>query len=246
MTNLDPDPDPSRRDFLFAVMSLDLTRGLLAPMGLVLQPAGEEALRELLRAVRSQPLREGEAPAEVLARRLARTVAAVEEANGRPFADYLLAWSRDVLRHPAGDPQAFLWGRLVERDRTARTPPSLVARARAELSRNERPVVPEVPRTSWDIELVAALGYPVRPEADGKMAASPMSLVHNRIAHVTFVRAWDKALSRAADPADETDAAFQWGQAEAPALGVARDLVLRPGNWPALPQPAATSAVVLS
>lgn len=229
------DPGPSGHDFLFAVVSLDLTRGLLAPMGLEVED--EDRLRELLRAVRAEPIEGATGPAEVLARRLARTLEVVEAAFGKPFAAYLVAWSRHVLRHPTGDPQAFLWARLIERSRTARTPPSLIARARAELARSELPPTPEVPRTSWDIELVRALGYPIRPASDGKMVMSPMTVVHNRIAHVAFLRAWNRALARAADPRGEIDAAHQWGLHEAPALGVSPELVLRPGDWPELPAP---------
>lgn len=218
-------------DLAFAILALDLCDGLAGAMALELRGDEEARLRAVVRDARRRSI-EADTYAEA---RVPATRAAVEAELGGPFARYLDAFILDWMRHPAGDPQAFLWYHLVRRNRSARTPPALVARARAELAREELPAVPEIPRTPYDRELVAWLGFPVAPLPGGAMEASPMTWVKNRVEHVAFVRAWDKALARAADRADEIEAAYRWGLVEARELGVDAALVRPPGDWPRPP-----------
>lgn len=219
-----------KRNLAQSILTLDLCEGLCEPMALDLREGEEERLRRALR----EAWRASAAQWTPADERVARTRAIVAAELGATFDHYFDAWILDWMRRPGGDAQAILWDFLVFRGR-ARTPPSLVARARALLARDPRPTIAECPSTLWDREVVAALGFPVRPLPGGSMKDSPMAWVANRVDYVTFVSAWDKALARAADEREETDAAFHWGVVEARAMGLDPSTVKLPGHWPRPP-----------
>ncbi len=196
--------------FALAVLSLDLSRGALLPMGL--DVPDEAAFRAVLRAGSLAPI-----AAESDVPRAVSTLAALEARFGSAFVDRLVAWIEGVFLGPT-DPQVFLWRCVVRSGRSASAPP-FIARLREELARGRTDPRSEEPQSAHDMRLLVAYGFPTLP-VRGEMTASPMTLVRGLTEDRAFVSAWKRALPRPPYDRDAIDGAFAWGKTEAAHLGL--------------------------
>lgn len=207
MSDLSPPLDLERARNLvtsLAVLSLDLTRGTLRPMGL--DVADEAAFREALRAESLAP-----AATERDVPRVAQVLARLAERFGAAFRDELVTWIEATFLGPA-DPALFHWRVLVAQGTTTSAPP-LVARVREELARDRSERLPEEPQSAHDVKLLGLYGFPTL-SVRGEMEATPMTLVQGLVDDQAFLAAWRRALAKMPFPDDAVNEAYAWGKHE--------------------------------
>lgn len=216
-------------DFALALMSLDLAKGTMDPMGFVI--TDEVAFRTVIREeFGRQPL--GVAAGEAGVARVLRFLRRLEMVFGAPLVDRLVVWIHDFFLGPS-DPQVFFWHRMIANvdldcAEGGRPLPILVKLVRKELSELLRDASSYVPSSQWDKDLLTAYGFPTLSRREG-MSTSPVNIIENHLDDIAFVAAWHRALALSTSPEEDIDALWSWGKTEGAAMGLRK--LARPGSF---------------
>ena len=210
---------------VFAVLSLDVATPFVARMGLDLPSEFRAGLRRLIEDFRT---RESEPGIEMS---FAPAVFAWSaEQFGRPFADRLHAWGRDVfLGGEDSGASPFLWNRVVRFKGYAGAepsppPPPFVLRVQDRLAQVSAPEVNQLqPTSEWDKLIYQRQNY--------DEYVNGMELVQNAIHHYDFVSAW-ASVRRELSSSSEREQVRIWGQEVARRMGLPIERLGEPGAWP--------------
>lgn len=220
------DLDPIRWGQIFGLLSTDVIKPYVAPMGLVLPKDGAfpTGLREIIRRFRALAEQDPSAPMPFAA----TVFEMAEKRYGGPFGDHLYTWGTDTFQDGSGGAHVFLWNNIVRRGgldgaRDKGPVPATIKRLRRVLATSFDPSrVAMLPVTDWDTEIYRRAGY--EGEDD------PQGFVRLTIRHHAFVTAWDEVFGDSPD-ASLLDEVKTWGMGEARALNMPLDIVKPPGNF---------------
>lgn len=226
--NLPPrELDPARWGTIFGLLSTDVIKPYVAPMGLVLPKDGAfpTGLREIIRRFRTlaeqQPSMNHPFAATVFE--------TAERRYGGPFGDHLYTWGTEIFEFDGSEgAHAFLWSNIVRRGgldgaRDKGPVPATIKRLRRVLATSFDPFrVAMLPVSDWDTEIYRRAGY--GDERD------PQDFVRLTIGHHSFVAAWDEVFGETPDPSLLDEVAV-WGRGEALSLNMPLDIVKPPGNF---------------